>query len=64
MEPSPQRCILLVNRVTNAGKDDICCTYRLPVGLDGQPVRATTERVEPAGLEPATFWLPARRSPS
>ena len=22
------------------------------------------ELVEPAGLEPATFWLPARRSPS
>jgi hypothetical protein len=55
---------LLVKRVTIHGKDDIRCTYRLPLSLDGQPVRATNEGVEPAGLEPATFWLPARRSPS
>ena len=26
--------------------------------------RETPSRVEPAGLEPATFWLPARRSPN
>jgi site-specific DNA recombinase len=55
---------ILVKRITIRGKDDIRCTFRLPIGLDGEPVRPTTERVEPTGFEPVTFWLPARRSPS
>ena len=35
---------------------------RTATSLGGGSTKASM--VEPAGLEPATFWLPARRSPS
>ena len=40
---------ILVKKIVVGGENDIHCTYRLPVGLDGEPVRPTTERVEAAG---------------
>jgi len=45
---------ILVKSITVRGQDDIRCTFRLPVGLDGEPVRPMTERVEAAGIEPAS----------
>jgi site-specific DNA recombinase len=45
---------ILIKRITVRGQDDIRCTYRLPIGLDGEPVRPMTERVEAAGIEPAS----------
>lgn len=51
---------LLVKEVVVVSKDEVRCTFRLP--LDDLEVRATTGEVEPAGLEPATSAMPWQRS--
>ncbi len=42
--------------------------YRAETGREPTPfvcrAVAGASRVEPAGLEPATFWMPSRRSPN
>src|SRR5207237_10329722 len=57
---------------------DARCARRLPAVRQGEPARVAVEPerreaalpgygvglMEPRGLEPLTFWLPARRSPS
>ena len=50
---------LLVKEIRVHDRRRIIPTYRIPAA-----VRAIPSKVDPAGLEPATFALPARRSPS
>ncbi len=50
---------LLIKEIRVHDRRRIIPTYRIPAA-----VRATPSKVDPAGLEPATFALPARRSPS
>jgi site-specific DNA recombinase len=50
---------LLIKEIRVHNRRRIVPTYRIPAA-----VRAIPRKVEPAGLEPATFCMPSRRSPN
>ena len=61
-EPQKTKALLrlLIQELRVDGRAQIQPTYRLVT----PEVCATSEKVEPAGIEPATFGVPRRRSPS
>jgi hypothetical protein len=48
----------MIDGIRVDARDHIEPTFRIPA------VRVDNGYMELAGLEPATFWLPARRSPN
>jgi site-specific DNA recombinase len=55
---------LLVAEISVESRTEIKPMYRVPVDLDEPAVRPMPEKVELAGLEPATSWVRSRRSSS